>query len=225
MKKGLLGVFIILLLCGCSVNVNYNFKKDVIESTIDASFNIEEYYDEVIDEDDTDEDIEKSKLESNLLRDKDSILLNAFKNNSETYKEISFTKDNNYNYKGQYKYDYNYDNFINNYLFNCFENFKYTEDENYYNIELSGKYSCNTNVKIKVSAEFGIDNSNSIEVKDGVHTFDIYEDNNKIVFSVRKHRFDNVNTTYTIRLIAFIVMCVMIIITFVSYKILKRNEY
>ena len=224
MKKGLLGVLVILLLCGCSVNVNYNFKKDIIESTIDASFSIEEYYDEVIDEDDDNED-KKDNIEDNMLRDKENLSLYAFKNNGETYKETLFTKENNYNYKGEYKYDYTYDNFINNYLFNCFENFKFTEDENYYNVELSGKYTCNTNVKIKVSADFGIDNSNSIDIKDGVHTFDTYEENNKIVFSVRKHRFDNVNTTYTVRLIAFIVMCIMIIITFASCRALKKNEY
>ena len=223
MKKVILAVFLIIVLSGCSTQVNYNFKKDVIESTISADFTIDEYFDEVSSED-VDENMNNSQKEEMLLNNKSSIILNAFNNNNEIeYEEVIFDK-NNYNYSALYKYDYNYSNIINSYLFNCFENFKYEEDEDYYNFELSGKYTCNNKFKLNISSDFGIDNSNSIEIKNGVHSFDIYENNNKIVFSVRKHRFDNVNTTKTIRIIAFVIMVIMLIITFVCYKIAKNNS-
>ena len=223
MKKIFLLILFILLLSGCTSNVNYNFKKDIVESTIDFDFTIDEYFEKVNDEDISSNMNNKDKEEA-LLNDKDSIKLNAFIDNDIEYSLVKFD-NNNYKYSGLYKYDYDYTNIKRNYLFNCFENYKYSEDENYYNFELSGNYTCNTDIKLNISSEFGIDNSNSIEIKNGVHSFDIYEENNRIVFSIRKHRFNNENTVYGIRVIAFIVIVIMLIITFGSYKIVKKNTY
>ena len=223
MKRIIIGLLLILVLSGCSASINYEFEKEKIKSTINADFTIDDYYDN-LETEIGDKDMNNQEKEELLFNDKSSIVLNAFSNNNIQYSEVKFDK-NNYKYNVLYKYDYDYTNIKDSYFFNCFENYKYFEDEDYYNFELSGSYKCNTSIKLKVSSEFGIDKSNSIEVKDGVHTFDLYEENNKIVFSVRKHRFNNVNTTKTIRIVAFVIMMIMIFITFMAYRILKRNSY
>ena len=97
MKKVILAVFLVLVLTGCNTQVNYNFKKDVIESTLSADFTIDEYFDEVSGED-VDDGMTNSQKEEMLLNNKASIILNAFNNNNEIeYEEVKFDK-NNYNF-------------------------------------------------------------------------------------------------------------------------------
>ena len=173
MKKIII-ILLLFLLCSCSANVNFDFKEDKIESSIIADFNITDYYDNISTYE-VDSNLDASSKEKNLLDYKDSIIIPAFKdNNFNKYIELSFKKDN-YNYKADYRYEYDYNNFKDNYFFNCFENFDFNEDNNYYNVRLSGKYNCTLGYKLNISASKGISNSNSL-------------DESSILFSSNKER-------------------------------------
>ena len=221
MKRIVMGLLMILLLSGCTANIDFNFKQNRIESTVGGSFTIEEYYSFKSDEFDVD-NVSKSQKEEILYEDKDSIQINAFNNGNEVYQLEKFN-NNNYNYDVLYKYDYDYTNINNSYFFNCFESFQYTEDEDYYNFKLSGSYNCTNGAKLRIKADSGIDKSNSIEIENGVHSFEIFDDDNNIMFSISKD-FEHAVNKSPARVFVFVVMIILLLITFGGYYIVKIRK-
>jgi len=219
MKKVILVLLIMILLSGCSANVNFEFKEDKIDSSITSDFTISDYYNySNTGEDDLLTDEQKEK---DFLGYKESLIIPAFKDNMENkYIELVFDSSN-YNYNVDYRYQYNYNNFKNNYIFNCFDNFEYSEDDNFYNIKLTGKYNCTAGFKLNISSVKGISNSNSTDINDNIHSFDVNEDNNNIVFSINKEEVTSTNILSTIRVIVFVLLIGMSSLTL--YYIIKNK--
>ncbi len=222
MKKIIYSFLIIILLSGCSANIDFDFKKDKIESNINSSFTLDEYYKSINDEND-EISISDSQKESILLQDKESFSMYAFNNNIGEYKESKFEKNNNI-YNIEYKYDYDYSNIKNSYYFNCFDNFEFTEDENYYNFKLTGSYNCTSDVTLRIKSDSMIDKSNSLDIENGVHKFTVYDDDNNIFFSINKN-FDKKTSTSSLRVFVFVLLVIMVIITYGAYYIYKKQSY
>ncbi len=220
MKRVILGLFIVLLLSGCSASINFDFKQTKIESTIEGSFNVDEYYKSANGEEDGDS-ISNTQKENLLLEDKNDISFKAFNSGNEVYTEIKFDKKE-YDYDVLYKYDYDYSNIKSNYFFNCFDNYEFSEDDEYYNIKLTGSYKCTKGIKLRVKSDSTIEKSNSYEIEDSVHSFDIYDDDNNIFFSIRKD-FEYNNRKSSLRVFVFVIMIIMSLITGCAYYIARRR--
>lgn len=214
---------LLFTLCGCTINVNYDFDVDNIKSSISSNFNYEEYVLEIDDE--MIDDVEKEQSNERIINDKESTYIPAFLNNTtDRYVEKEFTNDDG-NYSIVYTYDYDYNNFINNYILNhCFDNFEFSEDEDYYNVKITGNYTCNKNVKLNFTAKNGIVNDNSVDVKDGVFSWDVFETDNNIFFSVMKKPLERSKSVSVIRIITFIVLVILIVATYFILRYTDKNN-
>ncbi len=225
MKKRVLLLICLLFLGGCNINVNYEFHENNIKSSLDSTFTLKEYYEELESEND-DQSISDEKIYKTLIQDMDSTKVQAFKDTTnEFYERESFNKNND-KYSIKYSYNYNYDNFKNNYILNnCFDKFEYSEDTNYYNYKISGNYLCNKDITLKISADNGIDNSNSIDIKDNVHSWYIFKEDNDIEFSIRKEKQEISSNTFSpLRIVVFVIIILGSITSYVFINMLNKNS-
>lgn len=208
MKKIIVLFIVLIVLSGCTINVKYEFGEKEIKSTIVTKFTLDEYGDYV--DLGEEEDIKREDLYDDLIENKKNIAIEAFEDNDLEYNEDYF-KEENGSYISSYSYTYDYDNFDNSYILkHCFTSFEKTEDEEFYNYKISGDYLCDDPISLSVTSKNGIDNSNSIDIKDDVHNWYIFEEDNEIVFSIRKYKEVIDNSSSVVRIIGFIVLSLMI---------------
>lgn len=167
MKKTLFLVIICLLLTGCSINYNLEITEDTFNETISGTI-----------------------LNSELEKDNDGTdtgpylyFLNseqpAFHNNENIF--YKKTKNNtNAGIDFEYSYSYNKNNFANARILNeCFDSYKFENNENKYFISVSGNFKCNyakkTNINITTNHKVTTNNANKI--KKNTYTWTIDEDN------------------------------------------------
>lgn len=227
MKKILFSILAIFIITGCSNNVVYEFKDNEIYSTVEIEFNEAEFED----------NYNKYSGEGDIFVNSDSTIkmIESFYNSFSVvafqdysskmvyYTPVSLIQEDN---KFIYNYDFkfNYDNFKENYYFKeCFEYFTSYEDGEYYYYKLSGNLTCANmkNFKIKVKSNNRMINSNSDNIKDGVHIWNVENDGNDIFFAVSKEVGkinDNKNVVSTISIIGFVILVIFTVLSIVIYK-------
>ena len=196
MKRLLMLFVCLILLTGCEANIKYKFGEN-IESTISASFNINDY--KTFANNNYGNDFgnqEDSVLRQSIERSRSTI--NAFINNGSTfYNPISYSNANGI-YNGSYKYTYTYSNFKDNYFLNaCFDNFLVQEDSGAYYFKISGNSTC-AGAKLTISTDNRMINNNSTNVKNDEYSWNIKESNNDIYFAISKIPMSDssINTLY-----------------------------
>lgn len=167
MKKIILISTILFLLSGCTINYNISLEDNQIKEKVTSKFNYK-------------------KLDSDSLSSLQGLEewgIYAFKGDTITMHDTTVKykrKKANINIE----YDYDTDNFINAYLPNtCFDNYIYLNEEDYYYIELTGKFGCMYADEINIS----------------LTTNNIVEDtnakikNNKYIWTINNANKDNTN--------------------------------
>lgn len=223
MKKIIVVILAILFLSGCNIDVNYVFHENTIDSKVTSSFTLQEFYDnsdyEKIDNAD-------DKYIYNLLsKEIETDNLQAFTTTDKyNFERKSFTKSGNV-YNLEYGYTYGYKNFYDNYILkNCFDKFEFTEDETYYNIHVTGKYKCDGEITLKFSSDNGIENSNSVDIKNGVHSFYVFDEDNDIKLSIRKEKYNEVTNYSTLRVIGLIIIIICSIVTYIFINKINNSR-
>ena len=216
-------ILLIVVLSGCNITINFNFDESGIKSTVVSRFTLDDYNDFA--NMDEDEEIRKEDLYDSLIENKKAVAFNAFEDGDEEYQEDYFKEEDGY-YLSSYSYKYNYDNFTNNYFFkHCFTNFEFSENDELYIYKITGDYVCEFPVdNIKISSKNGIDDSNSVDIKDDVHSWYVFDEENDISFSIRKNKIDDESSSSSLRIIAFIIILLMIVSLFVIDFISKRQS-
>lgn len=230
MKKIILLIALIFIVTGCTNTITYEFTNKGITSTIEMEFTKQEFEDYYSStgghsnqhfnaEESIDDLIEKGHTDLGVM---------ALEKNSnfEYYNSIEYKKENGV-YKYIYDYDFTYDNFKDNYYLNdCFEFFSTSEDDNYYHYRISGNFTCDNldSFEIKVKADNRTINSNSEEIEDDIHTWNIEKEDNEITFSIAKEVGVSKSKTFsTIQIIGLFLLIILVVLSFVFYKFTKRN--
>ena len=223
--KNIFIILSILLLSACSNKINYYFDEWSIKSTIDSEYTLDEFIESEYGHAE-DEELSNEEKVSFLLDSKKDITILAIKDSKDEYKEDYFKNEND-KYLSSYSYEYDYSNFNNNYFMsNCFDQFDYNEDDDFYNIKLSGNYTCEVPITISVKAKNGIEKSNSINIEDDTHNWEVYEEDNNIEFSIRKKKEEIKSITSPIRIGTFVIIALMILAFFglLAFIKIKKNE-
>ena len=226
MKKYIIIILLLILLTGCTNEVNYNFKDKNIESTITSEFTLDEFKNYYINTNpEFTEDYSKNELKELLIEYKNNLLIPAYNDDVNTrYTESSFEEGDEYLIK--YNYSFNYSNFETNYYFkNCFETFSYYEDDVNYYYQLTGKALCNyEDTLFTVTSDKIVSDSNEDTLNNGKYTWILKEEDNNIKFAISKSDFSITKLFNTIYIIVGVVLFTLIIITMVLFKLYKEKD-
>ena len=226
-KRIILLISSILLLTGCSVNAVYDFSGDSISSNIDVKFDVNDFiiYENKVWGEEADYDLSANNMIDQMYNDSN---VNAVIDSNKIYNKILHKKEE-YNHQFLYNYNFSYKDFENNYIFkNCFDHFITIEkDDNYY-YYLTGNFKCifDKNIYLKIKGNKVYD-SNSTNVKNGVHTWNIKEKDNDISFVISKNVIDKPlisKKNHTIDIIMIVIVCLLALVTFILLKRVKNNN-
>lgn len=207
----------LLFLTGCTINYELVIDKDEIRENITGIVTKEESI------------TDKKATDINLFDYFTHYDQNVFYNNSDIfYKKELDDKGEYYNYNASYTY---VDNFKDSNIINsCFEKHEITDDEDFYNIHLSGSFSClyTDKININVKSNMAVIKNNADNVNGNVYSWVIDDSENiDIELAISKNieqftstRDKSILTPYQI--ITFILLIILIIISFIIYK--KRNS-
>ncbi len=212
MKKIILISTILFLLSGCTINYNISLEDNQIKEKITSKINYKK--------------LDSDELSS--LQGLEEWGIYSFKGDTITMHDTSVT------YKGKkaninIEYDYDTDNFINAYLPNtCFDNYIYLNEEDYYYIELSGKFGCmyadETNITITTN---NIVEDTNAKVKNNKYIWTINnsnKDNTNIYIKISKEQ--NKSTSGILKgfkTFSMIALIILIIKVALLYKIIKNK--
>ncbi len=226
MKKYIIIILLLILLTGCTNEINYNFNDKNIESTITSEFTLDEFKNYYINTNpEFTEDYSKNELKELLIEYKNNLLIPAYNDDVNTrYTESSFEEGDEYLIK--YNYSFNYSNFETNYYFkNCFETFSYYEDDVNYYYQLTGKALCNyEDTLFTVTSDKIVSDSNEDTLNNGKYTWILKEEDNNIKFAISKSDFSITKLFNTIYIIVGVVLFTLIIITMVLFKLYKEKD-
>lgn len=213
MKKGILFAFL-LLLTGCTIDYNLEIDNNKIKEEIVGTISSDEYE---IKEIDTDVNIfyEIVNYEQKSLLSGDDI-----------YNKKIIKNDDGVDCNFKYTYK---DNFGESRLLNtCFENVEFREDNEYYYASIGGDFYClySNKITINVKTDYAVLNNNANKVKDNVYTWIIDGNTADIQMVISKTLVNNSNANTQFkpnyfRIIGFIVLIVLSLITYILYK--KKN--
>lgn len=233
MKKIFILFILLFFVTGCSGKVIFDFTEENIKSNVEIVFNQEEFKNYINEgsvhsegrfdtKESTEEFIVEKYKELSFIALKIGDKYEYFQN--EKYEIL----DNQYKYS--FKYDYNYDNFKDNSLMkDCFEYFFVEEDENFYHYNIKGSYTCSEakNIKLIVKSENKNIRSNSTNIKDDQHSWNIEEDNNNIVFTVSKENKEENNKSRgigTMQIVGIILIIILAGLSVLFAKLTKKND-
>lgn len=231
MKKMITLFLLLFIITGCSSSVTYDFGEKDIKSNIDIEFHQEEFKDyinsnmvhteESLKTEDTTEEFIISKYN-------ETSIIALKKDDKYEYYEGNKYEKNGDKYKYSYKYDFDYENFIDNhYLNECFDFYFVSEDDNFYHYNISGKFTCGNDEKMQliVKSDSKTINSNSSNVKDEKHVWDIKTEDNKISFSISKeNKIEEKQIVTTTHIIGLVLIVILIGLAFVFHKLTKKND-
>lgn len=233
MKKIFILLILLFLVTGCSNNIIFDFTEENIKSNIEINFNQEEFKtyinkntvhteERFSTKESTEEFIIEKYNEASPIALKIGDKYEYFQN--EKYEIL----DDQYKYS--FKYDYNYDNFKDNSLMkDCFEYFFIEEDDNFYHYNIKGSYTCSEakNIKLIVKSETKNIRSNSTEIKDNQHSWNIEEDNNNIIFTVSKDNQEEKSKSKgigTMQIVGIILIIILAGLSVLFAKLTKKND-
>ena len=193
MKKIIIVLISLLIITGCSLN-NSNENISYKENSIIYNLFIKDYYMESIDfylpenaydiaKNHTEVDydsIEYMLLEDNFAR--------PIHNNNKTFYQKTIKKLNNSVYVNL-KFNYLENDFINsNYINTCFENKEIHNEEDYFEIHLSGAFYClqDKTLTVQVTSSYVEEETNG------------EKNNNSFKWTIDKDNFNNVNIYYKV---------------------------
>ena len=220
MKRFIL-IICILLLTGCSAEVNINLNNGQIEENI----KIYDYKQNILDS-------------NNKLNENNKFWLDGFELNKE-YQYETNTNDNNDILEKEYKATFDLafweDNSI---LKKCYNSYKIINNASYFSLKTDNKYICGKvynaqNVVLKLNSNYEVIDNNADEFKDNTYIWYIndstYEDE-EIYFKVNKNKIvqnindDNLfNIDYKIILIS-LGLIVLISTIYIYYKVKNSNK-
>lgn len=208
---------LLLFLSGCTVNYNLNIDKDSITENINGTVTNEEIMPEI--EGRNDVNIKYYYL---YLNDS-ALIINTDEKYEKTINDIDNGKSFDFNYV--YHGNYNQSNVINS----CFENHIIEENDDYYYIKLSGKFSClySNKIDINVTCNYKVLDNNAKKVNGNKYTWTIDNSNNvDITLTVSKtikyEGSTKARIFSTFQIIGFIVFTVLVVITYALYK--RKNS-
>lgn len=214
MKKGILLWLLIFLLTGCTVNYDLKIESNKIEENISGSISKDLYE---IKETDTDVNIFYSIINFDQYP--------LLKGNDVYHKTIVNTEDGvDYNFK--YKYNNNFDQ--SRLLNTCFENVVFKESDQYYYVKLSGDFYClySDQIVINVNTKYVVFDHNADKVKNNTYTWIIDDNSTEINATISKEIINDLddvkNKPNYFRIVSFVVLIVLSLITYLLYK--KKNS-
>ena len=211
--KRIILIITLLFLTGCSATYNLNISeegiKEVIEGTVTNN--------ELDNTGHTDANVFVYNLESRtpLIRDEGSYSKNI--TNKDNYKKFTYT----------YSYDGNYDK--SSALNICFDNPMFDESEEYYYVELKSPFNClySDKLTINITSDYEVISNNADKVHNNTYTWIINDkDNVNISLTISKklsYQKNEYEVSFTrLRIIGFIVLIILSIITYLLYR--KKNS-
>lgn len=212
MKKYLL-IIMILGLTGCSINYNIELEDNKYKETITSEFNYKNLDDEA----------------SLSLDGLDEHGIYAFKSNQTIMhnKNIEYKKNKVYI---DMNYDYTINDFKDAYLPNtCFDSYIYLNEEDYYYIELKGKFGCMyaDKVNISLTTDNMVIDTNG-KNKNNKYSWTIEEKNKNdvnIYIKISKiSKNENNNVLHGFKIAAGIILIILVIAAVLVYKIIKNKK-
>lgn len=222
MKKKIVLFILIILLSGCTVNYSIDFQGDNVIEKIEGDVSRSEASAEVEDRSDV------NQIYYNLYLEEYPLINNV----NEKYIRNVNEENENVHYKFNYIY---YNNYKDSKVINsCFENKIYEETADFYYINLTGKFNCLYNdddkINIFVRSEKAVLEDNANSVKNGTYKWVIDKENSdnvNILLSVSKNIDANYKEykvhTSPFKIIAFIILIVLSVITYLLYRKKEKN--
>lgn len=231
MKKILLCIIICLLLCSCGKNI------EIIEkNSINYNLSIGETFDEniVFSFENKQEDVnsneleesggEYSSLKNTIINDN---IHSLYYDGDKFYKKVIDKKKNVTNV--EISYNYIEDEFIySNLIMSCFENYEINSKDDYFEINLMGKFGCLDNmdkVDINIKSEYDVIDSNG-EIVDNRYHWVIDKNNEdftfisfKIARDYNKMSKEIVNNKSNGVLVGIIKIISLVVVIFILYKL------
>lgn len=211
MKKNILFIILILLLCGCSATYNLEIKDDNYNEEIVTSIPIDQLsdYEELLDS----SHYVKTTLNSSIV----------YKSSDESDDENKVTK-----YTHSYSFD-EYQTSLNN---KCFDNLKLDYDDNYYSLlgvgfNCFGEFDISADsYQINIKTDYNVLNNNADKVKGNTYTWNFNKDNyvgKTIVFQYSKAKVNpSITKTIIPVVISFVISILLIILFSIIYNV--RNK-
>lgn len=217
MKKILLMVTMLLILCGCSNEYNLTIKDGKFIEDINMV-------------------IPKSMIpdipdvDSEYYIESDDRITPFINNEQYAYDDEAYEKtvtEDNENYYVNLKYEYDAETFEKGQALTCFENVTFENGKDYYYIELSGRFYClygnEATINISVDGD-KVEENNSIKNNKNTYTWIINNDNVKDAnISIRISKVDKVEK-YTMIFLIIAGIVIVIGFSFAIYKIVANKE-
>lgn len=214
-KKKIIILLLPLLLTGCTINYDLTINKNSISETITGSVEKSEY--EI-------KDTDTSLNNFYILINED---VNPVISSDDLYKKNIIDTDTGIDYKYTYNYKKNYDK--SRIINSCFENHLVSETDDYYKIELTGKFYClySDKIDINVTSNYEVIENNASVVNGNKYKWIINSsDNVNILLTVSKKveytEPVKAKTFSTFQLIGLIIFVILTVITYFLYK--KKNS-
>lgn len=208
---------LLLLLTGCTVNYNLNIDQNKITENISGTVTNKEITPEIEGRSDVNPQYYYLYLDDSAL---------TTDSNEKYTKEITDIEDGKkFNFNYTYNGNYDKSKLINN----CFENHIINENDEYYYIKLSGKFSClySDKININVISNYEVLDNNAQKVDGNKYTWVIDSSNNvNITLTVSKtieySATSKAKTFSTFQLVGLIIFVLLTIVTYILYK--KKNS-
>lgn len=214
MKKIILLIFL-LLLTGCTIDYNLEIDKNKIIEEMSGTILKEEY------------EIKETYTDINLFYQIVNYDQRVFLNDDKIYDKKIVENDDGVGYNFKYTYNENFDK--SRLLNTCFEKVDFIETDEYYYADIGGDFYCqySDEIIINVKTNYVVLNNNANKVKDNVYTWIIDGNTTDIQMVISKTLVNNSNTNAEskpnyFRIIGFIVLIVLSLITYFLYK--KKNS-
>lgn len=204
-----------LSLTGCTIDYSVKFDGDIVNERISGYV--------------TDKEIGDGSKGTGLNIYYDLLYSDqyALTEGEDLYTKNIIDKKNKIQYEFSYVYDDNYNKSM--ILDSCYENVFFDDDDDFYYIYLSGDFYCMyaDKININVTSEYAIIDSNANKIKDNNYIWIIKDQNdadiNLTISKTLKHQKNNTkNGMDTFRIIAFVILIILSIITYLLYK--KKNS-
>ena len=216
MKKRIIIILVLVLsLTGCTIDYSVKFDGDIVNERISGYV--------------TDKEIGDGSKGTGLNIYYDLLYSDqyALTEGEDLYTKNIIDKKNKIQYEFSYVYDDNYNKSM--ILDSCYENVFFDDDDDFYYIYLSGDFYCMyaDKININVTSEYAIIDSNANKIKDNNYIWIIKDQNdadiNLTISKTLKHQKNNTkNGMDTFRIIAFVILIILSIITYLLYK--KKNS-
>ncbi len=216
-KKMLIMILSVLLLTGCTVNYNLEVENNSLKEVIYGTVTKEETT--------NDANSTAPNIVNELIYSEKVPLAEG----TSAYNREIYENGSDINYKFSYNYDMS--DFESSSLINtCFENHEIVDLGDYYSIKLSGNFYClySKKINIAVTSNLKVASNNADKIKDNTYIWTIDKNTTDIELAVDK------DTPYTkpikrgisstFRIVCFIILIILSLITYLLYKKKSNNE-